>query len=155
MPLTTVPRFEDPAFVVDAVDPNTAPVWGVSPQLKWDDPNGQMFMFTGSNEFILANPAMDLEQLIVKSLVTERLMYAAYDKDFGSDFWIIIGRNLSDLAIQSISERYVREALGNIDLIRQIDQFAAQVQGDTLYLSFRAVTVSGHEKEFSFARNIR
>lgn len=155
MPVNTVPRFEDPAFLVDAVDPGTEPVWGVAPQLNWDDPNGQMFTFNGANEFIFANPAMTLEQLIVKSLVTERLMYAAYDKEFGSDIWVIIGRNLSDLAIESISERYVREALGNIDLIRQIDRFAARVAGDTLYLSFRTVTVSGYEKEFSFARNIR
>jgi hypothetical protein len=155
MPITTVPRFEDPAFLVDAVDPGTSPVWGVAPQLNWDDPNGQMFMFNGANEFIFANSAMTLEQLIVKSLVTERLMYAAYDKEFGSDIWVIIGRNLSDLAIQSISERYVREALGNIDLIRQIDQFFARVVGDTLYLTFRVIAVSGYEKEFSFARNIR
>lgn len=155
MPVTTVPRFEDPAFSVDVADPGTAPIWGAAPMLNFDGPGGQILVFNNANEFVLANPAMTLEQLIVKSLITERLTYAAYDRNFGSDFWVIIGRNLSDLAIQSISETYVREALAPIDLIRAIDQFTAFVRGDQLYITFRVVSVSGHEKEFSFARTIR
>lgn len=155
MPVSTVPRFEDPAFVVDAQDPSAAPIWGVSPKLNFDLPNGQLFMFNDAGEFIMCNPATDLEQLIVKSIVTERLRYAAYDKEFGSDFWTILGRGLSDLGIQSIAERYIREALGNIDLIRVIDQISTQVVGDTLYIGFRVVVISGHEQEFSFARVIK
>ena len=155
MPVTTVPRFEDPAFTVDARDPSAAPVWGVSPRLNFDNTDGQLLMFNDSNEFILCNPAMDLEQLVVKSIITERLMYAAYDKEFGSDFWVMLGRGLSDLGIQSVAERYVREALGNIDLIRAIDQVATEIQGDTLYVGFRIVVISGHEQEFSFARVIK
>jgi|SRR5580765_2082284 len=155
MPVNVVPRFEDPAFVIDVTDPGAQPVWGAAPLITFDAPGGQMFVFNNANEFVFANPAMTLEQLIVKSLITERLTYAAYDRNFGSDFWVIIGRNLSDLAISSISETYVREALAPIDLIRAIDQFYAVVRGDTLYITFRVVTISGHEKEFSFARTIR
>ncbi len=155
MPVTTVPRFEDPAFAVDAQDPSAAPIWGVSPKLNFDLPNGQLFTFNDAGEFIFCNPATDLEQLIVKSIITERLRYPAYDKEFGSDFWVILGRGLSDLGVQSIAERYVREALGNIDLIRVIDQVATQIQGDTLYIHFRVIVISGHEQEFSFARVIK
>jgi len=155
MPITTVPRFEDPAFTVDARDPSAAPIWGVSPRLNFDAPNGQLLMFNDSNEFILCNPAMDLEQLVVKSIITDRLKFAAYTKEFGSDFWVILGRGLSDLGIQSIVERYVREALGNIDLIRSIDQVVTEIVGDTLYVAFRIIVVSGHAEEFSFARVIK
>lgn len=155
MPVTTVPRFEDPAFAINAPDPSTAPQWGVSPKLNFEAPNGQLFMFNDAGEFILCNPATDLEQLIVKSIITDRLRYAAYDKEFGSDFWVILGRGLSDLGVQSIAERYVREALENIDLIRAIDQVISNVVGDTLYISFRVVVISGHEQEFSFARVIK
>jgi phage gp46-like protein len=155
MPIPTVPRFEDPAFAVDAPDPSRAPQWGVSPKLNFDAPNGQLFMFNDAGEFILNNPATDLEQLVVKSIITERLTYAAYDKEFGSDFTVAIGRQLSDLAVQSLAERYIREALSPIDLIRAVDQVATQIRGDTLYVSFRVVAVSGYEKEFSFARTIK
>jgi uncharacterized protein DUF2634 len=139
MPVTTVPRFEDPAFAINAPDPSTAPQWGVSPKLNFEAPNGQLFMFNDAGEFI----------------ITDRLRYAAYDKEFGSDFWVILGRGLSDLGVQSIAERYVREALENIDLIRAIDQVISNVVGDTLYISFRVVVISGHEQEFSFARVIK
>jgi len=155
MPVTTVPRFEDPAFSIDVADPSGSPQWGVSPKLNFDLPNGQLFMFNDAGEFIMCNPATDLEQLIVKSMVTERLRYAAYDKDFGSDFWVILGRGLSDLGIQSIAEQYIREALSNIDLIRAIDQIGTQIVGDTLYVHFRVIVITGYEQEFSFARVIK
>jgi hypothetical protein len=155
MPVPTVPRFEDPAFAVDAQDPSRAPQWGVSPKLNFDAPDGQLLMFNNAGEFILTNPATDLEQLVVKAMITDRLRYSAYDKEFGSDFWVMLGRGLSDLSIQSVAERYVRETLGNIDLIRAVDQVSTQIRGDTLYLSFRIVVISGYEKEFSFARVIK
>lgn len=155
MPVVTVPRFEDPAFTVDATTPDAQPTWGVAPRLNFDAPDGQLFTFNNANEFVLANEAMSLEQLIVKSMITERLRYRAYDKEFGSDFWVILGRGLSELAVQSVAERYTRECLGNINLIRFIDHFVSEVQGDTLYMTFRVVTVTGHEQEFSFARIIR
>lgn len=155
MPITTVPRFEDPAFAVDVSNPSAEPEWGVAPQLNFDSNDGQLFVYNNANEFVLANSAMTLEQLIVKSLITERLMYHAYDKEFGSDFWTILGRGLSEIAIQSVAEKYTREALSPINLIRVLDHFVSSVQGDQLYISFRIITVSGHEKEFSFARTIR
>jgi|SRR5580765_443594 len=155
MPIQTVPRFEDPAFIADVRDPAAEPTWGTAPLLNFDSADGSLLVFNDSNQFVFANPAMTLEQLIVKSMITERLMYNAYDKEFGSDFWVIIGRGLSELAIQAVAERYVRECLGNIDLIRFIDNFVTQVAGDQLYLTFRVVTISGHEQEFSFARTIR
>lgn len=155
MPVSTVPRFEDPAFALDARDPSTEPIWGVAPQLNFGNDNGQLFVLSPSNEFIFANPATTLEQLITKSLITERLTYAAYNRDFGSDFWCVIGRGLSDLAIQSVCERYIREALSPIDLIRSVDQIATQVVGDTLYLSFRVIAISGYEQQFSFAKAIK
>jgi hypothetical protein len=155
MPVTTVPRFEDPAFSVDALNPSNEPIWGVAPRLNFDNNDGQLFMFNNANEFVFANEAMTLEQLIVKSMITERLTYNAYDKEFGSDFWTILGRGLSELAVQSVAEIFTREALGNIDLIRFIDQFVTSVHGDQLYITFRVVTVSGHERDFSFARTIR
>ena len=155
MPVPTVPRFEDPAFAVDARSPDTEPVWGVAPKLNFERPNGQILEFNQAGEFIFANPATTLEQLITKAMVTQRLIFAAYDKDFGSDFWIIIGRGLNDLTIQSLSERYVRETLSGIDLIRSIDQINTQIVGDTLYLSFRVVAITGHEKEFSFAQVVK
>ena len=155
MPVQTVPRFEDPAFTTDAVDPNIQPIWGVAPRLNFDSLDGSLFVFNNSNEFVFANEAMSLEQLIVKSMITERLMYNAYDKEFGSDFWTILGRGLSELAIQSVAERFTRDCLGNINLIRLIDKFGSSVQGDQLYITFRAVTISGHEQQFSFARTIR
>lgn len=155
MPVTTVPRFEDPAFSVDTLNPSTEPVWGVAPRLNFENNDGQLFTFNNANEFIFANEAMTLEQLIVKSMITERLTYHAYDKEFGSDFWTILGRGLSELAVQAVAERFTREALGNINLIRFMDQFVTSVRGDQLYLSFRVITVTGHEREFSFARTIR
>jgi hypothetical protein len=130
-------------------------VWGVAPKLNFDNPTGQLLEFNAAGEFVIANPATTLEQLIVKAIITSRLVFPAYDKDFGSDFWVVIGRGLSDLTIQSLSERYVREALGNIDLIRAIDQVFTAIRGDTLYISFRVIAISGHEKEFSFAKVIK
>lgn len=156
MPVQTVPRFEDPAFAVDARDPNRQPEWGVAPKIQFDQPNGQLLVFNESGQFILANPAVSLEQLIVKALITNRLQHRdAYGPDFGSDFWVIIGRRLSNTAIETLAEKFTREALAPIDLIRVIDQFFAQVIGDTLYISFRVVPMTGHEKEFSFARVVR
>lgn len=154
MPVTTVPRFEDPAFSVDAVDPSTEPIWGTAPLLNWDSPDGSLFAFNNANEFVFANPGGTLEQLIVKSLITDRLMFNAYDKEFGSDFWTIIGRGLSDLAVRTAAEKFTREALSNIDLIRAIDQYNSAVSGETLYISFRVVTISGQAQQFSFSRTI-
>lgn len=155
MPITTVPRFEDPAFAVDALNPAAAPEWGVAPKLNFDNNDGQLLVFNNSNEFVFANEAMTLEQLIVKSMITERLQYHAYDKEFGSDFWTILGRGLSEMAVQSIAEKYTRECLAPINLIRVLDQLVTAVRGDQLYINFRIITVSGHEREFSFARTIR
>jgi len=155
MPVTTVPRFEDPAFASDVPDLNAQPIWGTAPALKWDSPDGQLFQFNNSNEFVFANAGGTLEQLIVKSLITDRLMFNAYDKEFGSDFWTIIGRGLSDLAVMTAAEKFTRDALSNIDLIRAVDQYASSVRGDTLYIGFRVVTITGQQQQFQFARTVR
>lgn len=150
-----VPRFEDPAFAVDTRSPATAPVWGVAPALNFDAPNGEPFVFNSAGELVLAAPMSSLEQLITKAMLTERLFYPVYDKEFGSDFWVLIGRSLSDLAVQQLAEQFVRQAIGNINLVRAVDQIATQVVSGTLYLGFRVTAISGAVAEFNFARTLR
>jgi len=155
MPLQVVPTFEDLAQVRNPVDPSVPIVWGVAPQLDLEAVGGEIFVFNDAGQMILANEAQSLEQLITKSMITERLMYAVYDANFGSDFWMIIGKNISDLAIETLAKGFVVDAVKPIDLVRYIDQIVAEVRGDILYLGFRAISIGGHELEFSFARTIR
>lgn len=151
---TIVPRFEDPAFAVDAPAPRQ-PVWAVSPMLDFDRTDGQVLVFNNAGEFVLANPAQSLQQLVTKRILTERLVYPGYDRDVGSDFWTMIGRGLSDLTVEKLSETYIKEALQDISLISVIDQVAAKVSGDQLYIHFRITTVQGNSSTFDFTRIIK
>lgn len=154
MPLQTVPRFEDPAFSVDTPAPNQV-TWGVAPLADFENANGQVFVFNDAGEFALANPAQSLEQLVTKRILTERLVYPGYDRAIGSDFWTLIGRNLSDLAIEKLAETFIREAIQDINLISAIDQIAARIVGDLLYIHFRIVTVEGYKSAFDFTRTVK
>jgi Protein of unknown function (DUF2634) len=154
VPIPTVPAFDSPAFTLDIPAPNQQPEWGVAPKLNFDQPGGQLLEFNSAGQFILASPMQSLEQLVVKAMITDRLMYAAYNRQFGSDFYTILGRSYSDLTIMGIAERFVREALSGIDLIHTIDQLVSEVQGDTLYIHFRVSTGTGQQQVFDFERVI-
>jgi hypothetical protein len=154
MPIPTVPRFEDPAFTRDVRPVTTSPVWGAAPKLNFGSTDGNILVFNNQGQMVMSNTLESLEQLIEKALYTNRTLTPGYTRDFGSDFWVLIGRQLSDLAIESMAERFVREALANIDRINAIDQFLTTLVGDTLYIHFRVVTDGGY-KTFDFERTIR
>lgn len=151
---TIVPRFEDPAFAVDTLAP-TDVTWGVAPFANFENTDGQVLAFNNAGEFVLANPAQSLEQLVTKRILTERLVYPGYDSNIGSDFWTMIGRGLSDLAVEKLSETFVREAIQDINLISAVDQIAARVVGDLLYIHFRITTVEGYKSTFDFTRTVK
>jgi hypothetical protein len=152
VPIPTVPTFDSSAFTLDVPAPNAQPVWGTAPKLNFDQPGGQLLEYNSAGQFILASPMQSLEQLVTKALITDRLVYAAYNRLFGSDFYTMLGRSFSELAIQGMAERFVREALSGIDLIQIIDQLVTEVRGDTLYIHFRITTGAGQSQVFDFER---
>ena len=53
-----------------------------------------------------------------------------------------------------MAERFVREALSDINLIYAVDQIITQLVGDILYLHFRITNPAGHSQEFHFEKVI-
>lgn len=107
----------------------------------YDYESNELKLRNGSTYLVSENKALQI--WVYKALLTVRYRHLAYTRDFGVEFWSMIGQSNSSDIIQSEMQRYIIEALMVNPYILELYNFLIEVSGSILQVDFDCLTVYG------------
>lgn len=116
-------------------------VWQPFKEFEWDIETGDYVIRNGQIGIVEGLPALRI--WIYKALKTARGRYDAYTWNFGHDYETLIGAALTHDVITSEAKRMTKDALFVNKHIKDIRDFKAWIEDNTLKIEFIAVTDSG------------
>ena len=133
-----------PEFVVNldtSVQGTTVTTSTIPREYAWDFINNDFKLKDG--KFIIVTGKEALKVWIWKALHTLKMTYSIYSDNYGSNLDSIIGQGYSEALIDSEAKRLVEECLSPNAHILSIIDFKTISDGDTLNVSFTALTDQG------------
>ena len=133
-----------PEFVVNldtTVQGTTVTTSTIPKEYAWDFEKNDFKLKDG--KFIIVTGKEALKVWMWKALHTLKMTYSIYSDNYGSNLDSIIGQGYSDELITSEAKRLVEECLSPNAHILSITDFVTTSDGDTLNVSFTALTDQG------------
>lgn len=96
----------------------------------------------------LVNENDALQIWVYKALYTNRYRYIAYTRDFGVEFWSMVGSSNSSDIVKSELQRYIIEALMVNPYLLELSRFEMDAAGSNLAVGFDCLTVYGMMRIF-------
>lgn len=125
----------------NVIDVNVSATSTIPREYAWDFKNNDFLLKDGKFQIVTGKEAIKI--WIWKALHTIRLTYSIYSDSYGHDLNTIIGQGFSNGLIQSEAKRLVWQCLSVNSHITRIEGFTAVTDGDTLTVSFTAITDQG------------
>ncbi|AKA68558.1 DUF2634 domain-containing protein [Clostridium scatologenes] len=110
-------------------------------EYAWDFVNNDFRLIDG--KFVIVEGKEALKVWIWKALKTMKLKYSIYSDTYGQDLDSLIGQGFSSGMIESEAKRLVWECISFNSHITGMQDFTATSDGDTLTISFTALTDQG------------
>ena len=110
-------------------------------EYAWDFENNDFLLKDG--KFVVVEGKEALKIWIWKALNTVKMKYSIYSDDYGHTLDSLIGQGFSSGLIESEARRIVWECIGVNPHITGIQDFSTTYDGDTLTISFTALTDQG------------
>jgi len=107
------------------------------------------FVQTPTGKVATADEIQAYTEWCYKALLTPRYRYLIYSRSYGQEFEDLIRRNLSRAGNESEIKRIITEALLVDPRTAEVTNFAFNWDGDTVYVTFDAITVRGDRVELN------
>ncbi|MBW9158866.1 DUF2634 domain-containing protein [Clostridium tagluense] len=107
----------------------------------WDYVNNDFLLSDGKNTLVTGAEAVKV--WIWKALQTPRYRYLAYSWNYGNELEDLISQGLSNEALKSELERYLKEALLINPYIEGIKDISIIIDGSKVSTDFTVITVYG------------
>jgi len=126
-------------FIQSTVTDST--VLPLAKEYAWDFINDDFILVDGKNVIVTGKDAVKV--WIWKALQTQKNVYKAYSQSFGNGLETLISQGLSDAALKSEIERYLKESLLVNPYITGISDISIIVEGSKTDVSFTTTTIYG------------
>lgn len=110
-------------------------------EYAWDYENNDFLLKDG--KFVIVEGKEALKVWMWKALHTVKMRYSIYSDDYGHNLDSLIGKGFSSGLIESDARRIVWECISLNPHITGIENFSTTYDGDTLTVSFTALTDQG------------
>lgn len=110
-------------------------------EYAYDFEADELELRNGSTYLVSENNALQI--WVYKALYTNRYRYIAYTRDFGVEFWSMVGSANSSDVVKSELQRYIIEALMVNPYILELSKFEMSVVGSSLAVGFDCLTIYG------------
>ena len=110
-------------------------------EYAWDFENNDFLLVNGKNSIVTGKEAIKV--WIWKVLHTKKKRYQAYTEKYGNELESLINSGLSNKALKSELERYLKEALLVNAYVTGVKDIVINLDGSKAAISFTASTVYG------------
>jgi len=110
-------------------------------EYAWDFANNDFLLIDGKNVIVTGKEAVKV--WIWKALQTPKNRYKAYTENFGNELESLIAQGLSNEALKSELERYLKESLLINSYMTGIKDISISIEGSKVNVSFIAETIYG------------
>lgn len=84
-----------------------------------------------------------IKQRVYLTLLTDRYYFSQYPWEFGCELHELIGKGYNQDYVQAEARRMIEDALSTDDDIEGVQDFASEIDGDHITISFRILTIYG------------
>ncbi len=120
---------------------DSSSILAIPREYAWDFENNDFLLKDG--KFVIVEGKEALKVWMWKALHTVKMRYSIYSDNYGHDLDSLIGQGFSSGLIESEARRIVWECISLNPHITGIENFSTTYDGDTLTISFTALTDQG------------